>query len=371
MLIVRLECAVDAIKKGEFMRKKSIFQLMHTLDTTKKKKTKEPSLVKPMLATLTKNYFSDKNWLYEHKFDGERCLAFKHNGIVRLMSRNNKTINSEYPELVKAFEQQSADNFIVDGEIVAHTQQGTSGFELLQGRINLHDKANIIKKQKNIRIAYCIFDLLYADMHDTRSIPLYIRKALLKKLFHYNKLLVYTTHKIGNGISFFKKACAQHWEGLIAKRIDSPYVGNRSTDWLKFKCIMKQELIIVGYTDPQKSRNYFGALLVGYYEHGKLLFAGKVGTGFSQETLKMLSGKLQKLRIEKCPFAHYNTPNPAVHWVKPVLVAEFEFAEWTQSKKLRVGRYKGLRNDKNAKDVVREIPKRIGPNKVNDHSSSC
>lgn len=323
------------------------------------KKIKQPSFIPAMLATLTKNYFSSNDWLYEHKFDGERCLAFKKNGKVHLISRNNNDMNAEYPELVKALEEQTADNYIIDGEIVALGKTGISDFQLLQGRINVQNSTEIAARQKNIRITYCIFDFMYVDGYDIRKLPLYARKGLLKKLLMYNKTLIYTEHKRGDGLTFFKKACALHWEGLIAKRIDSEYVEVRSANWLKFKCIMKQELVIGGYTEPQGSREYFGALLVGYYNKGKLLYAGKVGTGYSQEVLAMLGKKLQKIIIKTCPFHGYDKSTNNVRWVKPILVAEFQFAQWTNAGKLRVGRYKGLRDDKAASDVVKETPKSI------------
>lgn len=327
------------------------------------KKIRQPSFMPAMLATLTNDYFSSKEWLYEHKFDGERCIAFKKNGVVTLKSRNRKKMNDMYPELVTALTKQSADNFIIDGEIISVDKKGISDFELLQGRINLR-AASAQSKGKNIPITYCIFDLMYIDGHDIRALPLYARKNILKKLLRYNKILLYTKHKIGDGIAFFKHACKLHWEGLIAKRIDSKYVGKRSRDWLKFKCIMKQELVIAGYTAPQGSRSYFGALLVGYYtKTGTFMYAGKVGTGYSEETLSLLGKKLKKLTITQCPFTHYEGSSKNIHWVKPVLVAEFQFAQWTNAGRLRVGRYKGLRDDKKAKDVVRETPKAIGPEK--------
>lgn len=318
------------------------------------KKESEPSFILPMLATLTTDYFSSKEWLYEHKFDGERCLAFKKNGKVRLISRNDKTMNAEYPELVQALEKQSADNFVLDGEIVSRNKKGISDFQLLQGRINIRNVADLKLMKKTIPITYCIFDLLYVDGYDIRALPLYVRKVILKKLLKYNKILSYTEHSVGNGVALFKKACQLHWEGLIAKRIDSEYVGVRSRDWLKFKCSASQELVIGGYTEPQGSRSYFGALLVGYYDKGSLRYAGKVGTGFTHNTLEMLGKKLQKLETKKCPFSDYDKSLLRVHWVKPQLVADFQFAQWTKAGRLRVGRYKGLRDDKNAKDVVRE-----------------
>jgi DNA ligase D-like protein (predicted ligase) len=315
-----------------------------------------PEFIPPMLATLTENYFSRPDWIYEEKFDGERCLAFKNKGKVRLVSRNKKIMNNNYPELVTALEKQTADNFVIDGEIVTLNEKGVSDFELLQGRMNLQKTEKIKLKEKAVKVRYCIFDLMYTNGQDTRRLPLLERKKLLKKLLSYNKTLVYTEHKVGDGITFFKQACKLKWEGLIAKRADSPYVGVRSRDWLKFKCISKQELIICGYTAPQGARNYFGALLVGYYAKDKLIYAGKVGTGYSQDTLETLGKKLQKLSIKKCPFTDYDGPTKDVTWVKPELVAEFQFANWTTAGKLRVGRYKGLRDDKNAQDVVRELP---------------
>jgi bifunctional non-homologous end joining protein LigD len=318
------------------------------------KKVGEPVFVLPMLATLTTDYFSSSKWLYEQKFDGERCLAFKKNGQVMLKSRNNKEMNTSYPELVTALEKQSANNFIIDGEIVSLNKAGISDFQLLQERINLYNAAVIEKREVEIPIFYCIFDLIYCDGCDVRDLPLYARKQILQKLLTYNSILNYAQHGEGDGIAFFKKACKLQWEGLIAKRIESVYVGERSADWLKFKCVMKQELVIGGYTKPKGSRHYFGALLVGYYDKGQLVYAGKVGTGYSYDTLAMLNQKLSKLITKTCPFSDYQGSSKEVSWVDPVLVAEFQFAQWTNKSRLRVGRYKGLRDDKNPLDVVKE-----------------
>lgn len=327
-----------------------------------RKKMVQPLFIQPMLATLTDDYFSSKDWIYEQKFDGERCIAIKKKGKVYLVSRNKKSMNTGYPELVLALEKQKADNFIIDGEIIA-SSKGVSDFQLLQGRMNLSETSRIKFQQKKVPISFCIFDIMYASGYDLRQLPLLTRKKILKKLLSFNKILVYAQHKVNDGIKFFKQACRLHWEGLIAKRADSKYAGVRSPNWLKFKCIMKQELIIAGYTEPKGSRAYFGALLVGYYKDKKLMYAGKVGTGYTEEILKVLGTKLQKLEIKTCPFANYGEATKGVHWVKPQLVAEFQFAQWTRSGKLRVGRYKGLRDDKAARDVVKETPKAIGPTK--------
>jgi DNA ligase D-like protein (predicted ligase) len=323
----------------------------------KRKKAPQPDFIPPMLATLTDHYFSSNEWIYEHKFDGQRCLAIKRKGVVHLLSRNNRHINNEYPELARAIAAQKADNFIIDGEIVAVTNKGFSDFESLQSRINLKDELHIKTKEKQVPIALCVFDVLYADGYDLQHLPLLARKQILEKLLIYNKLLMYTQHKVGNGIAYFHSACKKGWEGLIAKRADSIYMQKRSRDWLKFKCIMKQELVIAGYTESRGSRTDFGALLVGYYDQGKLMYAGKVGTGYSSETLQLLGKKLRALEVSKCPFVNYDASTLRVHWVRPQLVAEFQFAQWTKAGKLRVGRYKGLRTDKKAKDVVKEIPK--------------
>ncbi len=307
-----------------------------------------------MLATLTEDYFDSKEWVYEHKFDGERCLVIKKNGKVSLMSRNKNSMNAGYPELVRALEEQQADNFIIDGEIVAVGKTGLSDFQLLQGRINLQQHALIEERQKNIRIKYCIFDVLYVAGYDVRPLPWYARNKILKKVVRYNKLLAFTKAEIGNGLKLFKRSCSLGWEGLIVKRKESTYVGKRSREWLKFKCAQGQELVIGGYTQPRGGREHFGALLVGYYQKGKLLYAGKVGTGYSEATLALLGKKLRALAIEQCPFSNYTLRARNVVWVKPLLVADFKFAQWTRGGKLRVGRYKGLRDDKKAKDVVRE-----------------
>ena len=190
-----------------------------SLDLIKKcKKTKQPTFVEPMLATLTKDYFSSSEWLYEHKFDGERCIVIKHNGIVSLLSRNRTLINDEYPELASAFEKQKADNFIVDGEIIARDSKGLSNFELLQSRINLQALEQIKTKVKTTPVVLCIFDCMYVDGYDIRKLPLLTRKGLLKNLLSFNRLLLYTEHTTKNGLALFKKACTLHWEGLIVKR---------------------------------------------------------------------------------------------------------------------------------------------------------
>lgn len=337
------------------MAHKDLFKNLDNGEKKKLKKTAMPSFIKPMLATLTDDYFSSKDWIYEHKFDGERCLAIKKNGVVHLMSRNEREINREYPEIAAALAADPADNFIIDGELVAVNKKGLSDFQMLQSRINLSNEEKIKERAKLVPVRYRIFDVLHAQGYDTRALPLLARKKILKQLLHFNRTLVYTTHRTPNGLTYFKQACKMGWEGLIAKRADSTYASIRSPDWLKFKCSSGQELVIAGYTKPQGSRSDFGALLVGYYKGSKLMYAGKVGTGFDQDALTLLGKKLRALEVKKCPFSNYDGRIANVHWVRPKLVADFKFAQWTAGGKLRVGRYKGLRDDKKAQDVVKEV----------------
>lgn len=333
---------------------KNVFDKIPTDILKLRIKEKQPEFIQPMLATLTKDYFSSPDWIYEHKFDGVRCLAFKKKGKVTLLSRNKNNMNNTYPEIVTALEKQNSDNFVLDGEIIAE-KNGVANFEMLQSRMNVKNVSKT--KHKQLTITYCIFDVPYIDGYNIENLPLNYRKLILAKVLDYNKILVNTQYKVNDGIKMFHKACKMKWEGVIAKRFDSIYLHKRSTNWLKFKCVLEQELVIGGFTTPKGNRSYFGALLVGYYQNGEFKYAGKVGTGYSEFTLEFLGKKLEKLKTTKCPFTDYDGNFKNVHWVKPKLVAEFGFAEWTNAGKLRVGRYRGLRNDKDAKEVVKEIPK--------------
>jgi bifunctional non-homologous end joining protein LigD len=307
-----------------------------------------PEWIEPMLATLTEQRFSREGWIYEPKLDGERCITYKSGDRLNLMSRNQKTLNGGYPELVEVLEPQEHE-FIVDGEIVAF-DGGLTSFEKLQGRIGLHDAR---ATEKEIPIFYYLFDIMYLDGYDTRGLPLRYRKELLLKALIFKEPLRYTTHVDLQGIAFYAEACRKGEEGVMAKDFSSIYVSTRSRSWLKFKCVSGQEFVIGGYTEPKNSRIGFGALLVGYYEDKRLMYAGKVGTGFNNETLKEMSTELKKMEQEASPFTDQVKERDA-HWVKPVLVVEVGFGEWTRYNRLRVPRFRGLRRDKYADDVVRE-----------------
>lgn len=321
----------------------------------KLKKTKQPEWIDPMLCMLTENYFSSNDFLYEHKFDGERIIAYKDKNKVRLMTRNKKLANRIYPDIVKQLEKQPLSNFILDGEVIA-SEKGKSDFSFLQKRMHREPT----KALKSIAITYEVFDMMQAGEYDITGLELLDRKLFLENTIKFTKPLNYAKHELYNGLEFYKKACKKGWEGLIAKNIHSSYEQYRSKDWLKFKCLHQQELVIGGYTDPQGSRIGFGALLVGYYKNKKLLYAGKVGTGYTEDILESLSKKLKALEQKKCPFEECDEiSSRGVHWVKPQLVGEIKFSEWTSYDKLRHPRFMGLREDKDAKDVVKEEAKKI------------
>jgi DNA ligase D-like protein (predicted ligase) len=301
-----------------------------------------PDRVEPMKAVLTDERFSDPDWIFERKLDGIRCVAIKAEQRVRLLSRNHLSLNSRFPEIVEALERDPATHFAVDGEVVAFTGAQTS-FARLQQR-----------GERRVAVFFYVFDVLHAGGEDTTELPLRERKAILRRLLAFNGPVRLTPHRNRDGEALFREACRKGWEGLIAKRAESPYVQGRSRDWLKLKCSAEQELVIGGYTAPKGSRTDLGALLLGYYEARRLRYAGKVGTGFTRATLRDLAGRLEPLRRAASPFADEVRERGAT-WVEPRLVAQIGFSEWTRDGRLRHPRFLGLREDKPAAEVVREV----------------
>lgn len=312
---------------------------------------KQPGWFAPMLATLTEDRFSRKGWLFEPKLDGIRCLVFRHGRSVGLYSRNRKLLNSKYPELVEAFRNQKVASFSVDGEIAA-LENGVSSFAKLQQRMQIQQPSAELRKR--VPVSFYAFDILFLDTFDLRQVPLRYRKELLEAALDFKEPLCFTAHHETEGEAFYREACEHRWEGVIAKDGNSAYVFERSSRWLKFKCVNEQEFVIAGYTDPQGQRVGFGALLAGYYERGKLKYAGKVGTGYDTATLRRLGKQLASLETGSQPFEDDGLPRSVVHWVKPKLVAQIGFTEWTGDGKLRHPRFLGLRNDKRAEEVTRE-----------------
>jgi bifunctional non-homologous end joining protein LigD len=299
-----------------------------------------------MKAVLTDEPFDDPAWIFERKLDGIRCMSHRdRGGPVRLVSRTDKDMTGQFPELAQALAAQPVDDLVLDGEIVAFTG-GVTSFSRLQRRA-----------REQVAVFLYVFDILRHEGRDVRELPLRERKALLRDALEFGGRLRYSQHRNEHGTRLFSEACRRGLEGLIAKRADSPYRSDaRSRDWLKLKCHFEQELVIGGFTAPQGSRTDFGALLVGYQEDNRLRYAGKVGTGFGRATLETLGRRLRELERDDPPFADVHPIPRGTHWVEPELVAQIGFSEWTRDGRLRHPRYLGLRDDKPAGEVVRERP---------------
>ena len=298
-----------------------------------------------MKAVLSDEPFSDPNWIFERKLDGVRCIAHRDRSGVRLLSRTDREMSGQFPELAEALADEPCPDFVVDGEIVALDSRGVTSFARLQRR-----------GKERVGVLLYLFDMMRHEGADLRELPLRERKSRLRRALRFEDPIRFTVHRNQFGERLFEEACRKGLEGVIAKRADSPYRATRSRDWLKLKCHAEQELVIGGFTTPQGSRTDFGALLVGYFEADTLRYAGKVGTGFDRSTLAELGAKLRELETDASPFAEVHPVPRGTHWVKPELVAQIAFSEWTRDRRLRHPRYLGLRDDKPAREVVREEP---------------
>lgn len=324
----------------------------------------KPVFVEPMKALLVDTLPKGAEWLYELKFDGVRALAIKRNREVELISRTEKDLGSKYGELLAPLKKLAAKEFVLDGEVVALDEQGRSSFQLLQS----FQMAGVKKRP----LFYYAFDLINLDGKDLTGIPLYQRKAMVETLLaDASPAIRFSPGIKAESTQLIREMQARGLEGLIAKRRDSKYEpGRRSGAWVKFKWTNEQEFVIGGYTQPKGTRTHFGALLVGYYEKGKLRFAAKVGTGFDQKLLASLYEKFKKLIRADCPFS--NLPEKIsgrwgqglslaemrrCSWLEPRLVCQIRFAEWTRDNHLRQPAFLGLREDKEPKEVVREKAK--------------
>jgi bifunctional non-homologous end joining protein LigD len=316
-----------------------------------------PSFITPMQA-LAVEKLPEGDWLYEVKLDGYRALAFKNGKEGRLISRNNKSLN--YPQLTDSLKLLPADHVILDGEIVALDEKGRSSFQLLQ----------VYKSsEQRVPLVYYVFDVLFLEGKDLRNQPLSARRKLLATVLKKAPENIRLSKELqGAKDELLRVAQEFGLEGLVAKRLGSLYESGRRTGaWVKVKLTLSQEFVIGGYTLPEGGRKYFGSLLVGYNSPDGLRFAGRVGTGFSEKVLASVDAQLQKLKRSTCPFINLPEKSkgrwglgitPAVmkrcHWVKPVLVAQVKFTEWTYDDQLRQPVFLGLRTDKEATEVVRE-----------------
>jgi DNA ligase D-like protein (predicted ligase) len=305
--------------------------------------------IAPMLATLVKpsahlETSRPGEWQYERKLDGLRCVAVRQTGRVNLWSRNRLPFNARFPDVVDALAEVKTHRFVVDGEVVAFDGDQTS-FALLQG--SPHPSG----------LTYCLFDMLHLDGRDLTALPLARRQELLAETFAGGGHILSLVRPLqGQPGDLLDRACSAGWEGLVAKRVGSTYRSGRSPDWQKLKCTASQELVIAGWTEPTRSRVGLGAILVGYYDDEKQLrYAGKVGTGFSNQLLRQLHQDLLAREVPTSPFFD-PVREKGAHWARPDLVGAVAFTEWTADGRLRHPSFQGLRPDKTAGEVRRETP---------------
>jgi bifunctional non-homologous end joining protein LigD len=312
------------------------------------KKTPMPADVSVALAQLSEDVFSDPEWLFEIKWDGERSLAFIRDGKVELRARSGRDITKEYPELKAVVKQLNARQAVLDGEIVVLDADGRSDFAQIQPRFGVNNPA--LALQQTNPVTYYLFDLLYCDGFDLRSVSLEKRKALLRTLLRPSENIRYSDHIAEKGAELFAIAKKTHLEGIIAKRRDSHYIGKRSSSWLKFKIVHDIDVVIGGWTTPRKTRDHFGALLMGLYDGKALKYIGSVGTGFDNSMLARTHKSLDDLAVAQAPFQTTPQLKETVHWVKPQLVARVKYGRWTNDKKLREPVFLGFQEDREARD---------------------
>src|SRR5438876_5203158 len=306
-----------------------------------------PRSLDPMKAQLVAEPFDNDRWLFEVKWDGIRLISFIDNGKVSLQTRSGRIVDNEYPQLQAISGLVKVKQAVLDGEIVALDDEGRPSFQLLQNR-----------ERDKRPLQYVVFDIVYADGQRLFKVPLEDRKRLLRDVLRPSPLVRFSEHVVGEGTAFFRAARARRLEGIVAKLRDSPYLpGVRSSGWLKIKAVLQQEVVIGGFTAPRASRKYFGSLLVGVYEDGKLAYTGHVGGGFDERSLAEVYKLMKPLIIKASPFSG---PPPRANekptWVKPKLVAEVTFAEWTRDGVMRQPVFLGLRADADPREVRRELP---------------
>jgi len=317
-----------------------------------------PTVIHPMLATPTAKAFDDPDWLFEIKWDGYRAVAFIEDGRVRLVSRSQNDLTAQFPELGSLPQFVKAQRAILDGEIVALDGEGRPSFSLLQQRTGFQPGKRRLPRREGVPVVYYAFDLLYFDGLDLRRVALHQRKQLLQEriVAGGGDVVHFSDHYAEKGLDLFEAAKQRGLEGIVAKKSGSAYEEKRSSNWLKIKITQRQECVIGSYTDPEGSREYFGALVLGLYDQqGRLIHVGQVGTGFDHKTLKEMFARLQSLKTKQNPFYGEIGGLRKVQFVRPELVAEIKFAEWTHETaeggmKLRAPVFIGLRADKSAEE---------------------
>jgi len=313
-----------------------------------------PSAIEPMTATLAERPPRGEEWLFEVKWDGVRAITFVEREEIRIQSRSGLRCERQYPELAVIHHHIAAHQAVLDGEIAVLDEKGVSRFHLIQPRISNSDPHTIAHLVRSTPVVYFAFDLLYLDGYDLRNVSLSRRRELLQQVTTPGAVLRISEAFAGAGEEMLEAARENGLEGIIAKRASSRYESRRSRDWLKIKIGNEQEFVVGGFTEPQGDRQYFGALVLGVYDEGKLRWAGNVGTGFDQKTLASLDARLKPLVTRKCPFAERPKPDRGITWVKAELVCQVKFANWTPDNRLRAPVFVGLRNDAILRQVTRE-----------------
>jgi bifunctional non-homologous end joining protein LigD len=307
-----------------------------------------------MLASPAARPFSDARWLFEIKYDGVRVLAAREGARVALYGRAGQDFTSRYSEVVTALRALPLTRFVLDGEVVALDEAGRPSFQRLQNRMHLTRPADVERERSTVPVSAVFFDALALEGRDLRRLPLLERKACLALAVPARGVIRYGDHVVERGEAFYEAAAEQRVEGILAKRVDSRYTGGRTREWLKIKCHRRQEFVIGGWTDPQGARGLFGALHLGVYEDGRLVYVAKVGTGFDEATLRRVWERLQPLARPTSPFATGTPTGRRHHWVEPSLVCEVRFTEWTDEGGVRHPAFLGLRDDKRPEDCRRE-----------------
>jgi bifunctional non-homologous end joining protein LigD len=314
------------------------------------RKVPMPRSIPLTLASLSEKPFSNADWLFEVKWDGVRGIAYLTNGEVSVRSRAGREISLEYPEVRDLANQLDATEAIIDGELVALDSAGRSNFQQLQNRAGVRNPSQQLLE--SIPATYYAFDLLYCDSYDLRTVPLEKRKELLKQILRPNDHIRYSEHEIEKGKELYEAARQQSLEGIIGKKRDSVYVGQRTSLWLKFKIVNELDAVVCGWTAPRRSREFFGALVLGLYDGPQLEFIGSVGTGFDYGKQKEIYEQLQKLRQAKSVFSDAPKLKEKIEWVQPRLVARVKYGNWTDGGRLRAPVFLSMRSDVSAKECT-------------------
>ena len=320
-----------------------------------------PDAIEPMKAQLSERPPKGADWLFEVKWDGVRAIAFVDEEEVRLQGRSGLRCDRQYPELALIPHQIAARQAVVDGEIAVLDDKGVSRFHLIQPRIANSDPNTIAHLVRSTPVVYFAFDLLYLDGYDLRNVALSDRRKLLEAVVTPNEMLRISDVFPAAGEEMLEAAREHGLEGIVAKRANSCYESKRSGEWLKIKIVNEQEFVIGGFTAPQGDRSYFGALVLGLHDGKKLRWTGNVGTGFDQKTLADLYNRMKPLITEKCPFSERPQPDRGMTWVRPELIAQVKYANWTPDNRLRAPVYLGIRNDVDSREVTREKADLFGP----------